>query len=71
MTMQALLENLRRWWQNRADRQPNDLRASAGKWPDTGHWIACFSMQARDAGEFCPNGVPVVVAPKSDVDRGR
>ena len=71
MTMLALLENLRRWWPVVTAEQDSDLRALAGKWPDTAHWMARLSIQGRDAGPLRRNGAPLAAAPKCDADRGR
>ena len=68
MTMLTLLENLRRWRRGRVP--TSDLRALAGKWPDTAQWMACLAIHARDAGPLGRTGAPSA-APKCDTDRGR
>ena len=70
--MLALLENLRAVLVvGRDGQQDSDLRALAGKWPDTAHWMVRLSIQGRDAGPLCRNDTPLAAAPKCDADRGR
>jgi hypothetical protein len=69
--MLTLLENLLRWRRGRGSAPTSDLRALAGKWPDSAQWMACLATHASDAGTLGRTGAPVVAAPKCDTDRGR
>jgi hypothetical protein len=67
--MLALLENLRHWWHSRDGK--SDLRALAGKWPDTAQWMARLAAQTRDPGPLGRNGAQLAARPKCDAGRGR